>query len=230
LRGGSDKLKEANTALAGGHTVIDPKEIKYGLSVTGVIDPKRMFAKGGLEGGNKLILTKSLGTGIINNALKGDMVDEETQLETVRSMAALNKRASELAIEAGVRTCTDITGFGLAGHLLEMTKESEGVGVEIESSSFPLFSRVGEFAKMGLIPPGTQRNRKAQEGNVIFSDEMPEWKQWIVFDAQTSGGLLISLPPKEAEDLIKRMHDDGLKEATIIGRVVDEHPGVIEIR
>jgi len=156
LRGGSDKLKEANTALAGGHTVIDPKEIKYGLSVTGVIDPKRMFAKGGLEGGNKLILTKSLGTGIINNALKGDMVDEETQLETVRSMAALNKRASELAIEAGVRTCTDITGFGLAGHLLEMTKESEGVGVEIESSSFPLFSRVGEFAKMGLIPPAAK--------------------------------------------------------------------------
>jgi len=121
LRGGSDKLREAGVLLVGGHTVIDPKEIKYGLSVTGIVHPEKILRKGGLEVGDKLILTKALGTGIINNALKGGMLDESTQSEVAQSMATLNKRASEVALEGSVHACTDVTGFGLAGHLLEMS-------------------------------------------------------------------------------------------------------------
>jgi len=121
LKGSSDKLKEAGVLLVGGHTVIDPREIKYGISVTGIVDPKRMLTKGGLKVGDKLILTKALGTGILNNALQGGMLDVETELEVAQSMATLNKRASEIAQEADVHACTDVTGFGLAGHLLEMS-------------------------------------------------------------------------------------------------------------
>lgn len=160
LRGSVDKLREAGTLLVGGHTVIDPKEIKYGLSVTGIVHPEKMLRKGGLKVGDKLILTKALGTGIINNALEGRMLDESTQSQVAQSMATLNKKASEVALEARIRACTDITGFGLAGHLLEMIRESKGVGIELHSSSPPLFPRVEEFAKTGLIPPGSKRNRK----------------------------------------------------------------------
>jgi len=223
LRGGADKLKEAQVALVGGHSVIDPKEIKYGLSVTGIIDPRRILTKGHLEVGDTLILTKALGCGIINNALKGGMVDEETQAEVSKSMATLNKTASEIALEFGVRVCTDITGFGVAGHLLEMIEQTEeDVGIEIDSSSLPLFPRVEEFTRMGLIPPGDQRNRQYRGGLVDFSDEVPDWKQWILFDAQTSGGLMLALSPHKTEEALKKLHQRGLEKATVVGEVVRE--------
>lgn len=230
LRGAADKLKEANVVLIGGHTVIDPREIKYGLSVTGIIDPRKILTKGGLEVGDKLILTKALGTGIINNALKREVVDEETQAEVAQSMATLNKKASELALEAGVHAASDITGFGVAGHLCEMLEGSKDVGIEIDSSSLPLFSRVEEFAKMGLIPPGTQRNRKFHKERVNFSDEIPDWKQWIVFDAQTSGGLMLSVPTQKVEKLLRRLHKEGVKKAAIIGEVIKEPKGRIVVK
>lgn len=230
LKGAADKLKEANVVLVGGHTVIDPKEIKYGLSVVGVIDPRRILTKGNLEVGDKLILTKALGTGIINNALKGGMVDEETQAEVAQSMAILNKKASELALQVGVHAASDITGFGVAGHLCEMLEGSRDVGIEIDSSSLPLFSRVEEFAKMGLIPPGTQRNRKFCGERVDFSGEIPDWKQWIVFDAQTSGGLMLSISSERAEELLGRLHEEGVERAVIIGEVVKEPKGKIVVK
>jgi selenide,water dikinase len=230
LRGGADKLKEANVVLVGGHSVIDPKQIKYGLSVVGVIDPRRILTKGNLEVGDKLILTKALGTGIINNALKGKMVDEKTQAEVAQSMATLNKKASEIAQEVGIHVCTDVTGFGLAGHLCEMIEGSKNAGVEINSSSLPLFSRVEEFARMGLIPPGTQRNRKFRGEKVDFSKNVPDWKQWIMFDAQTSGGLVLSAPPQKAEILLRRLHEEGVGQATIIGKVVKEPKGRIVVK
>jgi selenide, water dikinase len=223
LRGGADKLKEAHVALVGGHSVIDPTEIKYGLSVTGIIDPRRILTKGHLKLGDKLILTKALGCGIMNNALKGGMVDEATQAEVSQSMATLNKKASEIALEAGVNVCTDITGFGVAGHLLEMIEQTEeDVGIEIDSSSLPLFPRVEEFTRMGLIPPGDQRNRKYREGWVDFSKDVPDWKQWIIFDAQTSGGLILALPPHKAMEALKKLHEQGVDKATVIGEVVKE--------
>jgi len=229
LKGSSDKLREAGVLLVGGHTVIDPREIKYGISVTGIVDPKRMLTKGGLKVGDKLILTKALGTGILNNALQGGMLDVETELEVAQSMATLNKRASEIAQEADVHACTDVTGFGLAGHLLEMIRESEDVGIEVDFSSLPLFARVEEFAEAGLIPPGSQRNRKFYQEKVSFPEDMPEWKHWIVFDAQTSGGLIFSIPEEETDWLLGRLHAEGMREAAVIGHVVGEPKGEIMV-
>ena len=229
LRGSSDKLREAGALLVGGHTVIDPKEIKYGLSVTGIVHPEKMFRKGGLKVGDQLILTKPLGTGIINNGLKGGMLDENTQLEVTQSMATLNKRASEIAREASIHACTDVTGFGLAGHLLEMIKGSEDAGVEIDSSSLRLFPKVEDFAIAGLIPPGSQRNKKFYQEKVSFSKAVPGWKQWIMFDAQTSGGLILSAPARETDYLLRRLHEEGIKEASVIGKVVEDPEGRIGV-
>lgn len=229
LRGSLDKLREAGVLPVGGHTLIDPKEIKYGLSVVGTVDPKKILTKGGLEKRNKLILTKALGTGIINNALKGQMLDEDTELKVAQSMATLNKKASEIALEAGIRACTDITGFGLAGHLLEMIRESKGVGIELDASSLPLFPRVEEFAKTGLIPPGSKRNRTFQEGKISFSSDIPDWKRWIVFDAQTSGGLILSARPQETDSILRRLHEEGMEEARVIGTVMEDPEGRIVI-
>ncbi len=230
LRGGADKLKEAGVALVGGHSVIDPKEIKYGLSVIGLINPERILTKGHLKLGDELILTKALGCGIINNALKKGILDEDTQSEVAQSMAALNKKASEIAIQAGVNVCTDITGFGIAGHILEMIEQTEeDVGVAIDFSSLPLFSRVNEFAEMGLIPPGDKRNRKYGEPKVEFSGNLPYWKQWILFDAQTSGGLVMALPSRKKEEILQKLHDQGMDKATVIGRVTKESKGKIAV-
>lgn len=230
LTGSSDKLREANVLLVGGHTVIDPKEIKYGLSVIGTVHPGKILKKGGLELGDQLILTKALGTGIINNALKGGMLDEQTEVEVAQSMATLNKRASELAVEVSTHACTDVTGFGLAGHLLEMLRESSGVGIEIDSTSLALFPKVEEFTKAGLIPPGSQRNRAFQEPKVLFSKDIPDWKRWMLFDAQTSGGLIISVPADEAEPLLARFQEEGMGKAAIIGKVIDEPKGRITVK
>jgi selenide,water dikinase len=231
LRGAADKLKEANVALVGGHSVIDPKEIKYGLSVTGVIDPRRILTKGHLKIGDRLILTKALGCGTINNALKAGILDEVTQLEVSRSMAALNKKASEIALDVGVNVCTDITGFGIAGHLLEMIEQTEeDVGIEIDSSSLPLFPRVEEFIGMGLIPPGDQRNREYRGKLVDFSSEVPDWKKWVLFDAQTSGGLVLALPPNKTEEALKKIYKQGMDKATVVGEVVREPKGRILVK
>jgi len=227
LRGGADKLKEANAVLVGGHTVIDPKEIKYGLSVLGIIDPKKILLKGNLKIGDKLILSKALGTGIINNALKAGIVDNETQDEVSKSMATLNKSASEVVQDVGIHACTDVTGFGLAGHLMEMIESTGHVGARIDSLSLPLFPRVEEFAKMKLIPPGTQRNRKFCGEKVDFSTDIPEWKQWILFDAQTSGGLIVSVSSDKAERLLEYLHKEGVEKATIVGEVIEKPKGRI---
>ncbi len=231
LRGGADKLREANVALVGGHSVIDPQEIKYGLSVIGLVDPRRILTKGHLRVGDRLILTKALGTGIINNALKADLLDEQTQDEVSRTMATLNRDASEVALEMGIHVCTDITGFGVAGHLLEMIEQTEeSVGAEIDSSALPLFSRVEEFARMGLIPPGSQRNRKFREEKVVFTDGVPEWMQWLLFDAQTSGGLMLAVPEEDTQQTLQRLHERGVQRATIVGEVVKEPAGRILVR
>lgn len=230
LRGGADKLEEANVVIIGGHSMIDPREIKYGLSVVGIIDPRKILTKGGLELGDKLILTKALGTGIINNALKADMVDEQTQAEVAQSMTTLNRRASQLALEAGIHTCSDVTGFGIAGHLFEMIRESRGVGIEINSSSLPLFPKVEEFVKTGHIAPGTKRNRKFHGRKVTFSKDIPDWKQWVIFDAQTSGGLILSVPTQKAEELLRRLHREGVEKATIIGKVIEDPKGRISVK
>jgi len=143
----------------------------------------------------------------------------------------LNKKASEIALEVGVNVCTDITGFGVAGHLLEMIEQTEeDVGIEIDSSSLPLFPRVEEFTRMGLIPPGDQRNREYRGGSVDFSSEVPDWKKWVLFDAQTSGGLVLALPPNKTEKALKRIYKQGMDKATVVGEVVKEPKGRILVK
>ena len=229
LAGGMDKLKEAGVPLLGGHSLIDKTEVKYGLAVTGIVHPKKILTNASVKAGDKLILTKPIGTGILNNCFKKEMLDSKTEEEIIRSMTTLNKKSSEVALTVGVHACTDITGFGLVGHLAEMI-ETRNFGIEIEYASIPLFSRTEEFAKMGIAPPGSKRNRKFREVVLEVISDFPEWKRWILFDAQTSGGLVFSVLPQKAERLLKRLHKEGIKEAAIIGEVVKKPKGKILVR
>lgn len=226
IRGGLDKLNEAGVVLVGGHSVDDP-QIKYGLSVTGTIHPEKVVTNAGARPGDALVLTKPLGTGIISTAIKAEMGSEETVWQVTGQMATLNKQASEFMLDYEVHACTDITGFGLLGHASEMIRENNA-GFVIESSSVPLLDEVAEYAAMGLIPAGTYRNKEFYSPRV--DARIPDDLMLILFDAQTSGGLLISLPENQAESLVGKMHEQGVKDASIIGRVVSEHPGVIQVR
>ncbi len=225
LRGGMDKMREAGVALVGGHS-IDDTELKYGLSVTGTVHPQQLVTNSGAKAGDKLILTKPLGTGIISTALKAGMVDRETITSLTNCMTTLNAKASELMQEAGVHACTDITGFGLLGHATQMAQNSQ-VGINISSASVPLLPRTEEFARQGLCPAGLYRNREFYSTAVIIDSEVPVHMQDILFDAQTSGGLLISLAPGKAELLLGRLQQAGVKDAVIIGEAVSKPKGMV---
>ena len=220
LKGGIDKMKEAGVTLVGGHS-IDDAELKYGLSVTGIINPERLVTNSGAKVGDKLILTKPLGTGILSTALKAGKVSKETLSKMTKYMATLNKKASELMQEVGVHACTDITGFGLLGHACQLAHNSH-VGIKINPSSVPVFAEVEEFAKAGLCPGGLYRNREFYGKMVEFSNQTPDYIQDILFDAQTSGGLLISLATEAAELLVKKLHKAGVKDAVIIGETISK--------
>jgi len=220
LRGGLDKMKEAGVTLAGGHSVED-SELKYGLSVTGTIHPSRVLTNVGAEPGDKLVLTKPLGTGIINTAIKAGMAEEELAEKVARSMARLNKSAAEVVQEVGVHACTDITGFGLLGHAFEMI-QGTGRGMIIYASRVPLFPEAVGFAEMGLVPGGTYRNRDFRIHQVDIDPDVSRYLSDIFFDPQTSGGLLIAVPEEKADSVVIRLQDRGIDEAAIIGEVVNE--------
>jgi len=225
LRGGIDKMGEAKVVLVGGHT-IDDAELKYGLSVTGIVHPKRLVTNSGAKAGDKLILTKPLGTGIINTAVKAGVVDEKTVAKVTKCMATLNDKASVLMQEVGVHACTDITGFGFLGHTVQLAQNSR-VGINIDIASIPLFPEAGEFAKQGLCPAGLHRNREFYSPCVKIASEVPSHTQDVLFDPQTSGGLLICLAPRKAELLLDRLRQAGVEEATIVGEAVSEPRGVV---
>ena len=228
LLGGLDKMREAGVLLVGGHSVEDD-ELKYGLSVTGTIHPDKVLLNRGAEVGDALILTKPLGTGIINTVLKANMASNDLVAKSIQCMVELNKKAADLMTNfSNVHACTDVTGFGLLGHASEMI-EGSNVGMVIRSSSVPIFHEIQEFVEMGIIPGGLNRNRKFRMNMIEVGPDCPEWIVDVFFDPQTSGGLLISLPLKEAEDLVKRMNDEGIKDAAIIGEVVPEPKGKIMI-
>ena len=220
LKGGIDKMKEAGVTLVGGHS-IDDAELKYGLSVTGTVHPKRLVTNSGAKVGDKLILTKPLGTGIISTALKAGKASKETIAKVTKYMAALNKQASELMQEIGVHACTDITGFGFIGHVSQLAQSSQ-VGIKVNSASVPVFPEAKEFAAKGLCPGGLNRNREFYGKKVEFSKQVPEYIKDILFDPQTSGGLLLSLAPKAAELLINKLNKAGVRDAAIIGEVISE--------
>ena len=227
LRGGLEKLREAGVVLVGGHSV-DDEELKYGLSVTGTIHPGKVMTKSGARAGDKLILTKPLGTGIINTAAKGGAASEETIANVTRSMSALNRTASEVMQEIGANACTDITGFGLLGHACEMIQNSE-VGLKIRASSVPIFAEAVEFARMGMIPGGTYRNKEFRSRMVKVAAGLPDYMLDILFDPQTAGGLLIALPESQAEALIRKMHSHGIGEAAIVGEIITEPKGKVRV-
>ena len=220
LRGGLEKMREAGVVLVGGHSV-DDTELKYGLSVTGVIHPSKVITKTGAKAGDKLILTKPLGTGIINTAVKGGVAGEETVTKVAGHMATLNKVASEAMQEIGVNACTDITGFGLLGHACEMIQDSE-IGMKIRTASVPVFAEAIEFAQMGMIPGGTYRNKEFRSSMVKMATEVPEYVQDVLFDPQTSGGLFIAVSAAKANLLLSRLHKAGVVEARIVGEVVGQ--------
>ena len=217
LRGALAKLNEADVALVGGHSVKDD-ELKYGLSVTGIIHPQRIITNSGAMAGDKLILTKPLGTGILNTAVKAGLVSDEIKTRLIEQMAQLNREASEVMVSMEAHACTDITGFGLIGHACEMA-ENSSVSIELCTDKVPFISEALQFAQMGIIPEGMYTNREFRilmvEGNLADEELMD-----VFYDPQTSGGLLIAVPPKSAEVMLTRLRKAGYKEAAIIGQLV----------
>jgi len=228
LKGGLEKMREAGVVLVGGHSVEDA-ELKYGLSVTGTVHPKKILTNSGAKKGDCLILTKPLGTGIINTAIKGGMATEDSATKVTNCMAGLNKTASEIMQEVGVNACTDITGFGLLGHAGEMIQDSD-VGMIIYASAVPFFPEAEEFARIGMVPGGTHRNREFRLKLTEVDLKLSPYLLDILFDPQTSGGLLISVPKEKADKLLGRLRKEKVKDAAIIGEVVAEPKGKILVR
>jgi selenide,water dikinase len=226
--GGLDKMHEAGVLLVGGHSVEDA-ELKYGLSVTGTVHPGRVVFKNGARAGDRLILTKPLGTGIISTAIKANVAGKKAIARITKSMATLNKKASELMQATGVNAGTDVTGFGFLGHAAEMI-EGTDVGMMIDSAKVPLFPEAKGLAEMGMIPGGLHRNREFRQHMVDMGPGVPQYLADILFDPQTSGGLLISVPPRKASRLLAKMHEAGITKAAIVGEVVAEPRGRIIVR
>lgn len=227
LRGGSDKMRQADVLLAGGHSVEDD-EFKYGLSVTGTIHPNRVLTNSKAKVGDKLILTKPIGTGIISTAIKAKMADDISTQASIESMKTLNRRPAELTSKFNVHACTDVSGFGLLGHACEMIEDTD-VGMTIYASNVPILPGTKEYAKQGLIPGGTYRNQQFRVHMINKNKEIPEDMMHVLFDAQTSGGLLIAIPEPDANRLLSAMHKEGIVDATIIGEITDETKGRIVV-
>lgn len=227
LRGGLEKIHEAGAVLVGGHSVEDP-EIKYGLSVTGLVHPDRVLSNAGAKPGDAFILTKPLGTGILATAIKAGLASEEAQRRAIDSMATLNRRAAEVMASYPVNACTDVTGFGLLGHALEVARASK-VAVTIFSGKVPLFPEVPDAVKMGLVPAGSFANRNFCQDRVRAGDTVDPLLLDILADAQTSGGLLISVPADSAVELRSDLNRNGVPHAAIIGSVRDADAGMIEV-
>ena len=226
LRGGADKVMEAGAVLAGGHTIQDDTP-KYGLSVTGFVDPRKFWKNFGAQTGDKLILTKALGAGIVNTAIKADLVTEGARRAVLDSMKRLNRDACEILKEFEVHACTDVTGFGLGGHATEMAVASDRT-VVIDTEKLPVLPDVEKFASMGLIPGGAYRNREFAEKTGVKSQAVL-WREDVVFDPQTSGGLLAAVPERDVPEIMKRLDAAGLQ-AGVIGEVVDRQEWTLVLR
>ena len=221
IKGGADKIREAGASLLGGHSV-DDQEIKYGLSVTGFVHPDRILRNEGAQPGDLLILTKPLGTGILNTGMKGDVVSEDVVKEVVAVMAALNDRASFAMRSVRTHAATDVTGFGLAGHLTEMLKEN--VGVRLFPEKIPYFKAAVELSKSGFVPGGLYRNRDFYGASV--SGTAAAFVIDIIFDPQTSGGLLIAIDAADAGRFEEAAQEKGAA-FWVIGEFVSEPRGKI---
>lgn len=225
LCGGSEKISEAGACLVGGHTVEDD-EPKYGLCVTGLVDPQKMISTVGARSGDKLLLTKPLGTGLLATALKGEVLNESEISEALRGMTTLNRASSLIMQKIGVSACTDITGFGLLGHALEMSAAS-GVTLEISAHHLPAYPGALEMAQMGLVPVGSYRNREFYQQRVENWAELSILTIDLLADPQTSGGLLMAVAPEKADILAAELQSVG--GCWHIGQVAESSPGRLRI-
>ncbi len=216
LKGGADKVIEAGAIVIGGHSVQDD-EPKYGLSVMGIVHPDKVLKNYGCNVGDVLILTKPLGTGIISTAIKAEMASKEAYEKAVLVMSTLNKYAGEIIMEHEISACTDITGFGIMGHCYEMAKGSD-VSLKLFKENIPYIKEAKEYASIGLVPEGNYNNRAYLEGKYDLVD-IPEWLEDILFDPQTSGGLLVSCTKTQGAKLMSRLNELELK-SQIIGEVI----------
>ncbi len=220
LDGGMDALREAGVALVGGHSVKD-HEPKYGLSVTGLVDPRKMLTNAGLRPGDVLVLTKPIGTGILGTATKRDLAEPESIAASVTSMSTLNRGAGEVAVGQGLRACTDVTGFSLVGHLVEMARASHKI-VRLNAHDVPLLPGVLPAAAAGLVPGGSKDNRKHFGGWADLADNLDPNLVAALFDAQTSGGLLLAVPADRLEDTIAGLAEARCLVTAVIGDVIGE--------
>ncbi len=227
LAGGADKVKEAGAVLVGGHSVQDD-EPKYGLCVSGFVHPDKIFKNYGCRPGDALILTKQIGSGIINTAIKADMASETSIKEAQMVMSSLNKKAKQVAEKFHVTACTDITGFGLLGHSVEMAEASE-VTFEIVADSVEYMADAMEFAKMGLVPAGTYKNRGYSIDKVESDGISPVYLD-LLYDPQTSGGLLLSVAPEDLNGMLQEFQNIGMEtQVSVIGTVTEKSDKLIRL-
>tara|TARA_Y100000590_G_scaffold470741_1_gene669101 strand:- start:21786 stop:22658 length:873 start_codon:yes stop_codon:yes gene_type:complete len=220
LQGGFEKVKEAGTVIIGGHT-IDDQEPKYGLSVTGIIKPGEEVCNSSAKPEDIIIITKPIGTGIATTALRDGKTDANSIKSVIDSMKTLNDRASEVMLKVGVNSCTDITGYGLLGHLIEVLKAS-GVSGVVDWNSVPIFSEVNKLIAQRIYPGGTERNLEWFGGNVDWNKEIQAEEKLLFADAQTSGGLLMTLPENRTKKLLDELKISGV-EGWIVGRVEERN-------
>ncbi len=227
LRGGADKAKEAGIAIIGGHT-LKTKEPIYGLSVNGIIHPKKIVSNAGARPGDILILTKPLGIGIITTAIKRGKAPLKVVNLAVEVMSELNRTASEVMLEYGVKACTDITGYGFLGHLCEMTSAS-GVGARIHLSDVPVLDYAWKLVEQSIVPGGTISNRKFMENKIDWGKDICEEAKLVLCDAQTSGGLLISVSKNKAQKLLDSLKKRGVKNSSIVGEIIKDRKCRIKV-
>ncbi len=226
LRGGAEKAREAGVDVVGGHTVDDP-EPKCGYAAIGTVDPRRIVTNSGGQPGDALILTKPLGSGVLSTALKQGLLSDSEIDRVTQVMAALNRAASEAMLDAGAHACTDITGFGLLGHLREMALAS-GTAAEVHAASVPVLPRVRELIAEGVVPGGSRANEEFLEPFVNWSRGVDAETRTVLADAQTSGGLLIAVSPDRSEDLLRELRRRGV-DAALIGALTTGTPGAISV-
>ena len=227
LRGGADIAKEAGAFVLGGHSVDDP-EPKYGMVVIGEVHPNRVTTLATAQAGDLLVLTKPIGTGVLTTALKRDLASAADLQEAVASMATLNAGGARAMLACGAHAATDVTGFGLLGHLRNMLAAS-GVSAELDAAAVPVLPNAADLAQRGAIPGGTKRNRDALAEYVRFDAGVLEPMRVLLFDAQTSGGLLIAVPPDRADALIDALKKEKTPAAARIGRIVGGPAGTITV-
>ena len=227
FRGGRDKAAEAGCAIVGGHTVIDP-ELKYGLCVLGMVDPQAELSQGRARPGDRLLLTKPIGSGIAAQGLKkGKLSERETAL-LVSVLSTLNRDAKDAALAAGVRAATDVTGFGLLGHMHNLALGA-GCGARVDARSVPRLPFLDGLLAEGIVPGGTHKNLSFVEPHTRWDGKIPETERWLLCDAQTSGGLLLAVPPERVEAALRGLESRKTPAASLIGELIEAPPGTLEV-